>query len=75
MLVVQALRFVGLQLGGEQVMEPSAIQFCAMKVAAMAGDMRKALDVCRRAVEAVETEVKRQQVLSPGQSPLRAFTH
>ena len=40
-----------------------AIQFCARKVSAVAGDARKALDICRRAVEVVETDVKSQQVL------------
>ncbi|XP_063412447.1 cell division control protein 6 homolog [Mytilus trossulus] len=49
---------------GLAVMEPSAIQFCARKISAVAGDMRKALDVCRRAVEMVEHEVKTQKVLS-----------
>ena len=42
-----------------------AVQFCARKVSAVAGDMRKALDVCRRAVEKVESEVRSQQVLKP----------
>jgi cell division control protein 6 len=45
-------------------MEPSAVQFCARKISAVAGDMRKALDVCHRAVELVEHEVKAQQVIS-----------
>ena len=44
-------------------MEPTAVQFCARKVAAVAGDMRKALDICRRAVEMVEAEVRKQQIL------------
>ena len=44
-------------------MEPMAIQFCARKVAAMAGDMRRALDICRRAVDVVEASVRSQQVL------------
>lgn len=51
---------------GEQVLEQNAIQFCARKVAAVAGDMRKALDICRRAVEIVENDVKKQQVLVTG---------
>lgn len=59
-----------LEVNGHSVIEPSAIQFCAMKVAAVAGDMRKALDICRRAVEAVETEVRKQQILSPGGLPV-----
>ncbi len=46
-------------------MEPTAVQFCARKVAAVAGDMRKALDICRRAVEMVEAEVRKQQVITP----------
>lgn len=46
-------------------MDVSAVQFCARKIAAVSGDMRKALDICRRAVELVETEVKTQQVLTP----------
>ena len=42
-----------------------AIQFVARKVSAIAGDMRKALDVCRRAVEMVEQDVRKQQILKP----------
>ena len=52
--------------GVEQVLDNNAIQFCARKVAAVAGDMRKALDICRRAIEMVENEVKKQQVLAAG---------
>jgi len=32
---------------GSSVLDASAVQFCARKVSAMAGDMRKALDICR----------------------------
>ena len=59
-------RLAEVNSGGEQVLEPNAIQFCARKVAAVAGDMRKALDVCRRAVEIVENDVKKQKVLVAG---------
>ena len=31
----------------ENIVEPAAVRFCATKVAAFAGDMRKALDICR----------------------------
>ena len=51
------------EYNGQPVMEPTAVQFCARKVAAVAGDMRKALDICRRAVEMVEAEVRKQQIL------------
>ena len=32
---------------GNNILDTSAVQFCARKVSAMAGDMRKALDICR----------------------------
>ena len=32
---------------GISILDTSAVQFCARKVSAMAGDMRKALDICR----------------------------
>lgn len=53
------------QLQGGPVLEPSALQFCARKVSAVSGDARKALDVCRRAVELVELEVRSQTLLQP----------
>nr|XP_045602307.1 cell division control protein 6 homolog [Procambarus clarkii] len=52
-------------LGNMQVIRQSAIQFLAMKVASVAGDVRKALDVCRRAVELCEIQARRQSVLKP----------
>ncbi|KAI9366019.1 P-loop containing nucleoside triphosphate hydrolase protein, partial [Zopfochytrium polystomum] len=36
---------------GDQVLHPEAVEFCARKVAGMSGDARRALDICRRAVE------------------------
>ncbi|XP_072180731.1 cell division control protein 6 homolog isoform X1 [Diadema setosum] len=59
---------------GEVVVEPTAVQLCARKVAAVAGDVRKALDVCRRAVEIVEADVRRQTVLKPVGSPRKLPT-
>uniref|UniRef100_H3ATF5 Cdc6 C-terminal domain-containing protein n=1 Tax=Latimeria chalumnae TaxID=7897 RepID=H3ATF5_LATCH len=38
------------QVSGAQVLDNTAIQFCARKVSAVSGDIRKALDVCRRRV-------------------------
>ncbi|KAK2001729.1 ATPase [Colletotrichum falcatum] len=38
------------------VVEPDAIQFASRKVAAVSGDARRALDICRRAVELAETD-------------------
>ncbi|KAF3165023.1 Origin recognition complex, subunit 1 [Orbilia oligospora] len=36
------------------IVQPDAIQFAARKVAAVSGDARRALDICRRAVELIE---------------------
>lgn len=40
------------------VFEPLALEFCARKVAAASGDMRKALGVCRSAVEIFESKLQ-----------------
>ncbi|KAI9801948.1 MAG: hypothetical protein M1825_003003 [Sarcosagium campestre] len=38
------------------IVEPDAIQFASRKVAAVSGDARRALDICRRAVELAEPD-------------------
>ncbi|KAG8446730.1 hypothetical protein GDO86_014260 [Hymenochirus boettgeri] len=53
------------QVNGDQVLDNAAIQFCARKISAVSGDARKALDICRRAVEIVEADVRAQTVLKP----------
>ncbi|XP_016020196.1 cell division control protein 6 homolog isoform X2 [Rousettus aegyptiacus] len=53
------------QASRDQVLDNAAIQFCARKVSAVSGDVRKALDVCRRAIEIVESDVKSQTILKP----------
>ncbi|NXX22627.1 CDC6 protein, partial [Podargus strigoides] len=53
------------QVAGDPVLDAAALQFCARKVSAVSGDARKALDVCRRAVEVVELEVRSQTLLKP----------
>ncbi|NXV24168.1 CDC6 protein, partial [Cepphus grylle] len=53
------------QVAGDTVLDAAALQFCARKVSAVSGDARKALDVCRRAVEVVELEVRSQTLLKP----------
>jgi origin recognition complex subunit 1 len=42
------------------IVHPDAVQFAARKVAAVSGDARRALDICRRAVEIAETETTAQ---------------
>lgn len=56
-------------------LHPTAIQFCAKKVAAQTGDLRKAFDICRRAIDLVEQETRDQQAKlalqeSPTKTPL-----
>ena len=42
---------------GQVIVEPDAVQFASRKVAAVSGDARRALDICRRAVEIAEQEI------------------
>jgi cell division control protein 6 len=54
---------------------PAAIQFCAKKVAAQTGDLRKAFDICRRAIDLIEAETKANSMKvvledSPSKTPL-----
>ncbi|NWR78950.1 CDC6 protein, partial [Centropus unirufus] len=53
------------QVAADPILDAAALQFCARKVSAVSGDARKALDVCRRAVEVVELEVRTQTLLKP----------
>ncbi|NXA28912.1 CDC6 protein, partial [Ibidorhyncha struthersii] len=53
------------QVAGDTILDTAALQFCARKVSAVSGDARKALDICRRAVEVVELEVRSQTLLKP----------
>ncbi|KAI1495474.1 ATPase [Biscogniauxia marginata] len=40
------------------IVEPDAVQFASRKVAAVSGDARRALDICRRAVELAEADTR-----------------
>lgn len=52
MTIIQS-RLEGL---GQVIVDPDAVQFASRKVAAVSGDARRALDMCRRAVEIAEQE-------------------
>jgi cell division control protein 6 len=57
-------------------LHPAAIQFCSKKVASQTGDLRKAFDICRRAVDMIESETKVEQARirlqdSPSKTPLK----
>jgi len=45
------------------VVDSDAVQFASRKVAAVSGDARRALDICRRAVEIAEAEMLAQDLL------------
>ncbi|XP_050977939.1 cell division control protein 6 homolog [Labeo rohita] len=57
------------QVSGEGVLDAAAVQFCARKVSAVSGDARKALDICRRAVEIVEAADRSKMASEPAASP------
>ncbi|KAM9490986.1 cell division control protein 6 homolog [Salvelinus alpinus] len=48
------------RVSGEGLIDASAVQFCARKVSAVSGDARKVLDICRRAVELVESDDRKK---------------
>ena len=54
------------------VVESDAVQFASRKVAAVSGDARRALDICRRAVELAEAEVKGAEDAEPATPSKRA---
>ncbi|KAH7136604.1 P-loop containing nucleoside triphosphate hydrolase protein [Dactylonectria macrodidyma] len=55
----QLMRIIQSRLEGVpgKIVDPDAIQFASRKVAAVSGDARRALDICRRAVELAEADV------------------
>ena len=52
-------------VSGQPVITARAIAFLAGKIASLSGDLRKALDVCRRALELSETIARKQTMLKP----------
>ncbi|SPQ19340.1 75bfc01f-7ba5-4eb4-9f35-239848eb4f4c [Thermothielavioides terrestris] len=56
----QLMRIVQSRLEGVpgDIVDADAVQFAARKVAAVSGDARRALDICRRAVELAEADAR-----------------
>lgn len=56
----QLMRIIQSRLEGvpDSLVESDAVQFASRKVAAVSGDARRALDICRRAVELAEADAK-----------------
>ncbi|KAL2132575.1 hypothetical protein VTI74DRAFT_3630 [Chaetomium olivicolor] len=61
----QLMRIVQSRLEGVpgDIVDADAVQFAARKVAAVSGDARRALDICRRAVELAEADAKSKGVV------------
>ncbi|KAF2739830.1 P-loop containing nucleoside triphosphate hydrolase protein [Polyplosphaeria fusca] len=51
------------------IVHPDAVQFAARKVAAVSGDARRALDICRRAVELAETDAASREAEAEESQP------
>ncbi|KAF2189770.1 P-loop containing nucleoside triphosphate hydrolase protein, partial [Zopfia rhizophila CBS 207.26] len=56
------------------IVHPDAVQFAARKVASVSGDARRALDICRRAVEIAETQAIAQEAENEMQPPTPSKT-
>lgn len=56
------------RLLGIDAFDPDAVQLVSRKVAALSGDARRALDICRRATEIAETK---KMPASPLKSPIK----
>lgn len=67
----QLMKIVQSRLEGvpNNIVEPDAVQFASRKVAAVSGDARRALDICRRAVELAEAEAKVADATSDPSTP------
>ncbi|KAJ2058660.1 Origin recognition complex, subunit 1 [Coemansia sp. S146] len=60
----QLMTIVQSRLEGCAAFDADAVELCARKISAVSGDARRALDVCRRAVEIVEAESARESTLA-----------
>ncbi|CAL3968787.1 hypothetical protein PZA11_004773 [Diplocarpon coronariae] len=58
----QLMQIIQSRLSGVpgSIVDPDAVQFASRKVAAVSGDARRALDICRRAVELAEADAMSQ---------------
>jgi len=67
----QLMRIVQSRLEGVlgNIVDADAVQFAARKVAAVSGDARRALDICRRAVELAEADAKSLEASTVPQTP------
>ncbi|KAJ2807708.1 Origin recognition complex, subunit 1 [Coemansia guatemalensis] len=72
----QLMTIVQSRLEGCIAFDADAIELCARKISAVSGDARRALDVCRRAVEMVEAEWKcAKEAVKPGTKRTQSNTN
>ncbi|KXS17511.1 P-loop containing nucleoside triphosphate hydrolase protein [Gonapodya prolifera JEL478] len=67
----QLSEIVQSRLIGIDIFDKEAIEFASRKVSAVSGDARRALDICRRAVELVEREKYKAPTRATDDTPLR----
>lgn len=61
---LQLEKIINLRLDGvAETFQAEAVEFCARKVAAISGDARRVLDICRRAAELAQREGKSVRIL------------
>ncbi|KAL8241431.1 hypothetical protein R6Q59_014785 [Mikania micrantha] len=60
---LQLQEIIGCRLKGIDAFEKQAIEFASRKVAAVSGDARRALEICRRAAELADYRVKKSTLL------------
>jgi len=51
---------------------PAAIELCSRKVSSQTGDLRKAFDICRRAIDVIEAETKQKHEQALNEQLLQA---
>ncbi|KAG0487255.1 hypothetical protein HPP92_009350 [Vanilla planifolia] len=68
----QLQEIISSRLKGIDVFEEQAIEFASRKVAAMSGDARRALEICRRAAEVADFRVEQLSQLSKTTSLTKA---
>ena len=54
---IQTIMHARLTNMDDLVFDPDAVEFCSRKVAAVSGDVRRALEICRRAAEVAEEQI------------------
>ncbi|GAM20563.1 hypothetical protein SAMD00019534_037380 [Acytostelium subglobosum LB1] len=71
----QITRIVRSRLEGLEAFDQDAIQMCAMRVSAVCGDARRALEICRRATIQAEEEYVQKLKQNANERPDKVMVH